>query len=131
MDLLWTPTAIAFRDEVRAILDERLTADLRRVNNDPPPDGYVNGASWQPVAGEQARALVERIAAGRLTARSENGISLFLVDVAEVPELELHGYRTIDDRRAADLVLASLRLPADVLLGREGDVSRYADLTRG
>ena len=94
MDLLWTPTAIAFRDEVRAILDERLTADLRRVNNDPPPDGYASGASWQPVAGEQARALVERIAAGRLTARSENGISLFLVDVAEVPELELHGYRT-------------------------------------
>ena len=30
------------------------------------------------------------------------------------------GYRTIDDRRAADLVLDGLRLPADALLGEEG-----------
>ena len=31
MDLLWSPTDIAFRDEVRAFLDERLTPDLRRA----------------------------------------------------------------------------------------------------
>jgi alkylation response protein AidB-like acyl-CoA dehydrogenase len=57
-----------------------------------------------------------------LTARSENGLSLFLVDVAGVEKgLEMHGYRTVDDRRAADLVLTDLRLPADALLGGEGE----------
>ena len=34
--------------------------------------------------------------------------------------LEMHGYRTVDDRRAADLVFDELRLPADALLGEEG-----------
>ena len=32
----------------------------------------------------------------------------------------LTGYRTIDDRRAADMVLDGLRLPADALLGEDG-----------
>ncbi len=31
MDLLWSPTDIAFRDEVRAFLDEKLTPELRRA----------------------------------------------------------------------------------------------------
>ena len=34
--------------------------------------------------------------------------------------LSLTGYRTIDDRRAADLVLDGLRLPAGALLGEDG-----------
>ena len=56
-----------------------------------------------------------------VTARSENGVSLFLADLADVDSgLEMHCYRTIDDRRAADLVLTDLRLPADALLGEEG-----------
>jgi alkylation response protein AidB-like acyl-CoA dehydrogenase len=56
-----------------------------------------------------------------ITARSENGVSLFIADLGEVDGgLEMHGYRTVDDRRAADLVLTDLRLPADALLGREG-----------
>ena len=57
-----------------------------------------------------------------ITARSANGVSLFLADVAAVGAgLEMHGYRTVDDRRAADLVLNDLRLPADALLGDEGE----------
>jgi alkylation response protein AidB-like acyl-CoA dehydrogenase len=57
-----------------------------------------------------------------ITARSENGISLFLADVADIDSgLEMHGYRTVDDRRAADLVLTDLRLPGDALLGGDGE----------
>jgi len=47
------------------------------------------------------------------------GMALFLTAfdaTAPPPGLEVHGYRTIDDRRAADLVFAGLRLPADALL---------------
>ncbi|AKK26904.1 acyl-CoA dehydrogenase family protein [Mycobacterium sp. EPa45] len=52
------------------------------------------------------------------------GVSLFLTefDPADPPPgLAVHGYRTIDDRRGADLTFAGLRLPADALLA--GDAS--------
>ncbi|BBX83347.1 acyl-CoA dehydrogenase family protein [Mycolicibacterium aubagnense] len=56
-----------------------------------------------------------------ITARTDNGISLFLVDISEPREgLAIHGYRTVDDRRAADLELRGLRLPVAALLGAEG-----------
>ncbi len=49
------------------------------------------------------------------------GISLFAVDIASAPPgLRMHPYRTIDDRRAADIVLDGVRLPSDALLGVEG-----------
>ena len=47
------------------------------------------------------------------------GISLFVTefDPAAPPRgVEVHGYRTIDDRRAADLTFDRLRLPVDALL---------------
>ncbi|MUL79141.1 acyl-CoA dehydrogenase family protein [Mycolicibacterium sp. CBMA 226] len=57
-----------------------------------------------------------------ITARTANGISLFLVDITTTPAgLTVHGYRTVDDRRAADLELRELRLPADALLAAEGE----------
>ena len=46
-------------------------------------------------------------------------MSLFLIafDAATPPAgLTVHGYRTIDDRRAADLIFDDVRLPADALL---------------
>lgn len=55
--------------------------------------------------------------------RDTTGISLFLLefDAAAPPAgLRVESLRTIDDRRAADLVLDGLRLPADALLGDEG-----------
>lgn len=55
--------------------------------------------------------------------RDEDGISLFLVafDAAHPPAgVEVHSYRTIDDRRAADLVFTEFRVPAEALLGAEG-----------
>lgn len=52
---------------------------------------------------------------------STGGISLFVVDIDSASTgIELHGYRTIDDRRASDIVLNGLRLPATALLGTEG-----------
>jgi alkylation response protein AidB-like acyl-CoA dehydrogenase len=54
-----------------------------------------------------------------ITARTDSGISLFLAD-ATAPGLTMHGYRTVDDRRAADIELQGLRLPGGALLGAEG-----------
>ena len=49
------------------------------------------------------------------------GISLFVVDLAAAGAgITAHHYRTIDDRRASDIVLDGLRLPAATLLGPEG-----------
>ena len=49
----------------------------------------------------------------------QRGVSLFLTefDPAAPPAgVSMHGYRTVDDRRAADLVFNGLRLPASALL---------------
>ncbi|MCX8560888.1 acyl-CoA dehydrogenase family protein [Mycolicibacterium mucogenicum] len=57
-----------------------------------------------------------------VTAQTAGGISLFLVDISGPREgLVLHSYRTVDDRRAADLELRDVRLPGDALLGAEGE----------
>ncbi|MET9024964.1 acyl-CoA dehydrogenase family protein [Nocardia sp. NPDC004168] len=56
--------------------------------------------------------------------RDEAGISLFRLEFdASAPPagVEVHAYRTIDDRTAADLVFTGLRLPSDALLGTESD----------
>jgi alkylation response protein AidB-like acyl-CoA dehydrogenase len=51
--------------------------------------------------------------------RDLGGISLFLLPV-DLPGLQVHHFRTIDDRHAADLVLDEVRVPADALVGEEG-----------
>ncbi|TQM29920.1 acyl-CoA dehydrogenase family protein [Nocardia bhagyanarayanae] len=55
--------------------------------------------------------------------RDRAGISLFLTefDAANPPAgVEVHSYRTIDDRVGSDLTFTGFRLPADALLGAEG-----------
>jgi alkylation response protein AidB-like acyl-CoA dehydrogenase len=53
--------------------------------------------------------------------RELDGISLFVVPLdAAAPGLQVHPFRTIDDRHAADLVLDEVRVPADALVGEEG-----------
>ncbi|WP_194816383.1 acyl-CoA dehydrogenase family protein [Nocardia sp. XZ_19_385] len=55
--------------------------------------------------------------------RDQAGISLFHTefDAVNPPAgVEVHTYRTIDDRLAADLTFTEFRLPADALLGAEG-----------
>ncbi|WP_297848113.1 acyl-CoA dehydrogenase family protein, partial [Mycobacterium sp.] len=48
-----------------------------------------------------------------------DGISLFLTE-SDAAGIEIHPYRTIDDRRAADIALHDVRLPPQALLGEEG-----------
>jgi alkylation response protein AidB-like acyl-CoA dehydrogenase len=56
-----------------------------------------------------------------ITARTSSGLSLFIAETDSAPTgIEIHSYRTVDDRRAADLVFDGLRLPASALLGQEG-----------
>ncbi|OPX09714.1 acyl-CoA dehydrogenase family protein [Mycobacterium sp. AT1] len=82
---------------------------------------HRDGTGWA-LSGAKMMVLGAPIATHLLiTARTDSGVSLFLVDVATVERgLEMHDFRTVDDRRAADLVLDELRLPGDALLGEEG-----------
>lgn len=82
---------------------------------------HRDGTGWA-LSGAKMMVLGAPIATHLLiTARTDNGVSLFLVDVATVERgLEMHVLRTVDDRRAADLLLDELRLPGDALLGEEG-----------
>jgi alkylation response protein AidB-like acyl-CoA dehydrogenase len=60
-----------------------------------------------------------------------DGISLFLIDVdSAATGFTAHHYRTIDDRRASDLVFDELRLPSGALLGGEGQAWPSLELAR-
>ncbi len=55
----------------------------------------------------------------------EDGISLFIVEISSATVgigrgVEMHHYRTVDDRRASDVVFEGLRLPNAALLGDQG-----------
>jgi alkylation response protein AidB-like acyl-CoA dehydrogenase len=88
-----------------------------------------DGDDWV-LTGTKILAIAAPIATHLLiTARTSGdqsdaqGISLFLTQLDEkspAAGVEVHGYRTIDDRRAADLVFDRLRLPTTALLGEEG-----------
>jgi alkylation response protein AidB-like acyl-CoA dehydrogenase len=52
--------------------------------------------------------------------RDRSGISLFVVD-RHSPNLHLQGFKTIDGRRAAEVALMNVQVPASQLLGTEGD----------
>src|SRR3954463_4585263 len=56
-----------------------------------------------------------------ITARTPEGLSLCVVETdSTATGIDAHNYRTVDDRRAADLVFDGVRVPADALLGEEG-----------
>ena len=92
-----------------------------------------DGDDWV-VTGSKIVAMNEPLATHLLvTARTvdSEGISLLLVDLDRAgPGLDIHGYRTVDDRRAADLVMDGLRLPAHALLGEEGQAWASLDQAR-
>lgn len=52
--------------------------------------------------------------------RDRSGVSLFVVDRHSV-NLHLQSFKTIDGRRAAELTLMDVEVPADQLLGTEGE----------
>ncbi len=88
----------------------RVTTTARRDGEDWILDGAKTAVGSAPLA---THLLV--------TARTTTGpgLSLFAV-AADTEGLTQHPYRTIDERRAADLVLEGARVPADALLGSEG-----------
>jgi len=63
------------------------------------------------------RLIVSARTSGSATDR--DGISLFVVD-PKAAGVSLKTYRTIDNLRAADIVFAGVKLPADSLLGQAG-----------
>jgi alkylation response protein AidB-like acyl-CoA dehydrogenase len=52
--------------------------------------------------------------------RDRAGVSLFVVD-RHSPNLHLQGFKTIDGRRAAEVTLMNVQVPASQLLGTEGE----------
>ena len=52
--------------------------------------------------------------------RDRSGVSLFVVD-RHSANLHLQGFKTIDGRRAAEVTLMNVQVPASQLLGTEGD----------
>ncbi|MFF0496161.1 acyl-CoA dehydrogenase family protein [Nocardia aobensis] len=88
----------------------RVATTARRDGDDWVLDGAKGVVTTAPLA---THLLV--------TARTSDaaGLSLFVVP-ADAAGLTQHPYRTIDERRAADLVLDGVRVGADALLGAEG-----------
>ncbi len=64
-----------------------------------------------------------------VTARTDAGLSLFCVD-AGTAGIDVRAFRTVDDRRAADLEFTGVRLPADALLGGDGQAWPSVDQAR-
>lgn len=81
----------------------------------PDGDGWVlSGAKIMVLGAPLATHLL-------VTARTEadDGLSLFLVEPGATG-IEVHPYRTIDDRSAADVVFNEVRVPGAALLGERG-----------
>ena len=77
----------------------------------------LNGAKAVVVSAPLATHLLIVARVGQ--SPDSQAISIFLTgfDASAPPAgVTVHGYRTIDDRRAADLIFEDLRLPADALL---------------
>lgn len=83
-------------------------------------DGYilsgtkaaVIGAPWADKLIVSARTSGDR--------RDRGGVSLFVVD-RETANLHLQSFRTLDGRRAAEITMKDVPVPADRLLGNEGE----------
>lgn len=111
-------TAFAATEATSGYVLHDVTTTARRDGDEWVLDGAKTVVTSAPLATHllvTARTTGERL--------DTEGVSLFVVDFdADNPPagIEVHGYRTIDDRRAADLVFTDVRLPADALLGDEG-----------
>ena len=83
-------------------------------------DSYVlNGTKAAVIAAPWADKL---IVSARTSGepRDRSGVSLFVVD-RHSANLHLQGFKTIDGRRAAEVTLMDVQVPASQLLGTEGD----------
>jgi alkylation response protein AidB-like acyl-CoA dehydrogenase len=111
-------TAFAATEAASGYVLHDVTTTARRDGDEWVLDGAKTVVTSAPLA---THLLVTARTAGERL--DTDGVSLFLVDfdVDNPPVgIAVHGYRTIDDRRAADLIFADVRLPADALLGEQG-----------
>jgi alkylation response protein AidB-like acyl-CoA dehydrogenase len=104
-----------------ALLEARSRHDLHAVSTtaERQGDSYVlHGAKAVVVAAPWADQLIvsARTYGG---SRDREGVSLFVVD-RHAPNLHLQGFKTLDGRRAAEIKLEGVRVPAEKLLGQEG-----------
>ncbi len=103
--------------------------DLHDVATTARRDGeawVLDGAKGVVLAGDSAdRIIVSARSSG--ARRDRDGISLFLLDPA-TPGVTRRGYATQDGLRAAELVLEGVRVPADALLGQEGQALPLIEL---
>ena len=81
-----------------------------------------DGDGWR-ISGSKAVVIAAPLATHLLiTARVGGDVALFLIefDATNPPRgMAVHGYRTIDDRRAADLIFDDVRLPTDALIDED------------
>lgn len=93
-------------------------------------DWVLHGSKVMAVSAPLATHLL--VTARTSGARTEpDGISLFLLETDSATEgFTTHHYRTIDDRRAADLTFDDVRLPETALLGGEGQAWTSLQLAR-
>lgn len=90
---------------------------------EPDGDGWVlSGRKLMVVGAPLATHLL--VTAGTPNA---NGLSLFVTEV-DASGIEVHPYRTIDDRRAADIAFDKVRLGPEALLGEPGQA--WSSLSR-
>jgi alkylation response protein AidB-like acyl-CoA dehydrogenase len=83
-------------------------------------DHYVlTGAKTAVIAAPWADQLIVSARTSGDT-RARDGVSLFVVDRHSL-NLDLRSFRTIDGRQAAEIALNGVKVPADHLLGGEGD----------
>ncbi|WP_338053896.1 acyl-CoA dehydrogenase family protein [Tardiphaga robiniae] len=92
------------------------------VSADRSGDDYVLSGTKAAVIGAPwaDRLIVSARTSGRDGDR--DGVSLFIVD-SRAAGLHMQSYRTVDGRRAAEVTLKDVRIPAVNLLGREGQGS--------
>jgi hypothetical protein len=104
-----------------ALLEAQSRHDLHAVSTtaERQADSYVlRGAKAVVVAAPWVdRLIVSARTYGR--SRDREGVSLFVVD-RHAPNLHLQGFKTLDGRRAAEIRLDGVRVPAENLLGQEG-----------
>lgn len=83
-------------------------------------DGYMlsGGKSVITAAPWADKLIVSARTSGNV--RDRDGISLFVLDRG-TSNLYLKGFKTVDGRRASELVLDGVLVPFEMLLGREGD----------
>ncbi|WP_336367604.1 acyl-CoA dehydrogenase family protein [Marinobacter sp. C2H3] len=129
----WLPGIAA--GEVRAAVALQEPQSFYDLNNvetraEKTADGYVlNGRKAVVIGGHCADVLVVSARTGG-DSRDANGISLFLVQ-PDADGVERRTYPTIDGAKGCDVTLTNVTVPADALLGTEGQAAEVIEYQAG